>query len=133
MPVFSKTSKDRLETCHRDLQMLFNTVILKRDCSILCGFRGEREQQAAFRGGMSKVQWPNSKHNRQPAMAVDVAPYPADWQNRERFVYFAGYVMGVAELLHYEGLMHHRLTWGGDFDGDHNPADGWDLVHFELR
>jgi hypothetical protein len=59
-------------------------------------------------------------------MAVDVAPYPIDWSDKEEFCYFAGYVMGIASILHYEGLMSHRLKWGGHFKGF------FDGPHFEL-
>jgi len=73
---------------------------------------------AAYNSGRSKVKWPDGKHNRSPSMAVDAAPYPIDWQDRERFYYFAGYVMGVADMLHAEGLITHRLRYGGDWDRD---------------
>jgi len=89
---------------------------------------------AAYNAGRSKVKWPNGKHNKRPSMAVDVVPYPIDWQDRDRFHYFAGYVMGVADMLHAEGLINHRLRWGGDWDRDTQVKDNGfdDLVHFEL-
>lgn len=134
MPKFSRTSLERLDTCHRDLQMLFNHVITMFDCSIICGHRNKIAQDAAFRAKLSEVEWPNSKHNKTPSMAVDVAPYPIDWNDRERFVFFAGHVMATAKLLHYEGFMSHRLRWGGNWDNDNNLKDNQfdDLVHFEL-
>ena len=74
MNKFSERSKERLNTCHRDLKTLFNHVILERDCTIVCGQRNKTDQDKAFTDGNSKVQWPNSKHNRIPSLAVDVAP-----------------------------------------------------------
>jgi peptidoglycan L-alanyl-D-glutamate endopeptidase CwlK len=106
--------------------MLFNTVIHMHDCSVICGRRGELEQNQAFSDGKSRVEFPNSKHNKTPSMAVDVVPYPCDWDDKESFVYFGGFVMGIAAMLHYEGLMSHRLRWGGHFDGF------FDGAHFEL-
>lgn len=134
MAKYSKTSKQRLATCHKDLQLIFNTVIAHFDNSILCGHRDEAAQTEAYNAGRSKVQWPNGKHNRVPSMAVDAAPYPIDWRDSERMSYFAGYVMGVAEVLHDEGMITNRLRWGGDWDKDTEVADNGfdDLVHFEL-
>ena len=126
MPKFSNTSATRLATCHKELQILFNTVILHKDCSILCGRRGELEQSRLFAEGKSKLTFPNSKHNKTPSMAVDVMPYPIDWDDMQGLHFFAGYVLGVAELLHYEGLMSHRVRWGGHFKGF------FDGPHYEL-
>lgn len=134
MPTYSQTSKDRLSTCHKDLRMIFNTVIAHFDCSILQGHRGEQDQNEAYRNGKSQLKFPESKHNKSPSMAVDVAPYPIDWEDRERFYYFAGYVMGVADMLHGEGLISHRLRYGGDWNRDTQVKDNSfdDLPHFEL-
>lgn len=134
MPRYSATSKQRLETCHKDLRLVFNTVVAHFDNSILCGHRNEQEQTDAFNSGRSKVRWPNGKHNKSPSMAVDAAPYPIDWRDRERITLFAGYVLGIAQVLHDEGMITHRLRWGGDWDMDTEVADNGfdDLVHFEL-
>jgi len=134
MPKFSETSKQRLETCNQDLQTLFNQVINHFDCTILCGHRGENEQNEYYAAGRSKVKWPNGKHNKTPSMAVDVAPYPIDWADRERMHMFAGFVLGMAQALHDDGLMTHRVRWGGDWDMDTEVNDNGfdDLVHFEL-
>ena len=45
MPKFGNRSKQRLETCHEDLQEIFNEVIKYFDCSVLCGHRGEEDQK----------------------------------------------------------------------------------------
>jgi hypothetical protein len=52
---------------------------------VICGHRGQQEQDAAFKSGASRVQFPNSKHNKQPSLAVDIAPAPLDWKNIEAF------------------------------------------------
>lgn len=134
MPKYSDTSKRRLATCHKDLQVIFSAVIFQFDCSILCGHRDEAAQMEAYNDGLSQLKWPQSKHNKKPSMAVDVAPYPIDWQDLDRFRYFAGYVMGVADTLHSDGLISHRLRWGGDWDRDTQVKDNSfnDLPHFEL-
>ena len=129
MPKFGRTSRKRLITCKEDLQTLFNEVVKHFDCSVLVGYRGRNEQDTAYESGHSKVKWPNGKHNSNPSLAVDVAPYPIDWDDRERFIYFGGFVKGCAYQL---GL---PLRWGGDWDNDTQLSDNEfdDLVHFELK
>lgn len=128
MPSFSNTSASRLSTCDERLQRLFSRVVKGFDCSILAGHRGEKEQQEFFKAGRSKVQFPNSKHNSYPSKAVDVAPYPIDWRDRERFHYFAGYVKGVAAEMGID------IRWGGDWNSDTEVKDNSfdDLPHFEV-
>ncbi len=126
MASFSRLSKERLATCHKDLQMLFNHVIHFYDCSIICGHRPETAQNRAFEERASTKIWPQSKHNKKPSMAVDVAPYPINWHDLNEFRVFGGIVIGVANVLHYEGFMSHRLRWGGRF------KDPFDPGHFEL-
>jgi len=87
-----------------------------------------------FQKGLSKVEWPNGKHNTTPSMAADIAPYPIDWEDSGRFYFFAGYVSCVAVKLFAEGKITHRVRWGGDWDSDRHMDDQSfdDLVHFEL-
>jgi len=99
MPAFSKRSAFRLSTCHPDLQRLFNVVIQHRDCTILEGYRNERKQNAAYGKGNSQLRFPKSNHNKNPSLAVDVAPYPIDWDDLCRFKHFMDYVEGVADGL----------------------------------
>ena len=129
MAKFGKTSKQRLSTCHKDLQTVFNEVIKHVDCSILEGHRSGERQDKLFAEGKTKVKYPNGRHNANPSNAVDVAPYPIDWDDRERFHLFAGFVIGIAKSM---GI---TLRWGGDwnmnFEVDDNQFD--DFPHFELR
>ena len=96
MPKFGKSSLKRLETCDKRLQEVFNEVIKYVDCSILEGHRGEERQNRFVDEGKSKVRFPNGRHNAKPSRAVDVTPYPVDWDDRERQTLFAGFVLGVA-------------------------------------
>lgn len=127
MPSFSQRSISNLDSCHPDIQRLFRRVIEGFDCTVLIGHRGKDAQDEAVRTGHSKTEWPNSKHNTQPSEGVDVAPYPINWNDRERFHLFAGYVLGVAQEM---GV---RIRWGGDWDRDTEVRDNSfdDLVHFE--
>ena len=139
MPSFSKTSKERLVTCHRDIQTIFNEVIQTIDCSILCGHRKEEDQNQAFDDGLSQLRYPDSKHNIYPSMAVDVAPYfpdlkNTDWEDAKAFALFAGRVIEISWQLYRKGLTTHVLRWGGDWDSDGRTSDQTfhDLPHFEL-
>ena len=129
MPKFSKKSKAKLNTCDKRLIELFNKVVKKFDCTIIEGHRSKDRQNKLFDEGKSKLQYPNGKHNATPSMAVDVAPYPIDWNDRERFTYFAGYVVGIAYQM---GL---NIRWGGDWDMDTQVKDNNfdDLPHFEIK
>ncbi len=128
MPTFSARSREILETCDERLVAVFDEVVKHFDCTILEGWRSEEDQNEAFRTGKSKLKYPEGKHNKQPSFAVDVAPYPVDWENLDRFRYFAGFVMGIASQ------MGTRLRWGGDWDGDTELRDQKfvDLPHFEV-
>lgn len=135
MPKFGQSSFKQLATAHPDLQVLFYEVIKHIDCQVLEGFRNQADQEAAVRKGNSKVHWPNGKHNHSPSYAVDVAPYPVDWKNTQRFFWFSGVVMGISELLFVSGKMKHKIRYGGDWNRNYNIMDETglrDLVHFEL-
>jgi len=131
MPLFSRASQSRLDTCEGRLIVLFERVILHRDCSILCGVRSREAQEEAFASGASTKHWPKSRHNVLTvdgmSEAVDVSPYPIDWDDTHRFEVFAAYVLGVAEGLDIP------IRWGGAWNGTRNkPGQFEDLVHYEL-
>lgn len=135
MAKFSLKSESQLATCHPELRLLFNEVIQYIDCTVLEGFRCQADQEKAFNAGKSKLHFPNGNHNKSPSMAVDVAPYPIDWSNDNRFFWLAGFVMGIAERLYKEGKMTYRVRYGGDWNRNYNIDDEHglrDLVHFEL-
>jgi len=128
MAKFGRRSKERLATCHEDLQKVFNEVIKYIDCSILEGHRSEERQNKLYEEGKTKVKYPKGRHNSDPSNAVDVTPYPVDWDDRERQTLFAGFVLGIARSMDI------RLRWGGDWDMDFQVMDNRfdDFPHFEL-
>ena len=125
---FGKVSQERLDTCHPDLQELLNEAIKYIDFSVICGYRNEEDQMNAFISGASKVQYPNSKHNTKPSVAVDIAPYPIDWDNIKRFAFLVGIVKGIAESRGIEI----RLGADWDSDGDITDHKFMDWPHIEL-
>jgi peptidoglycan L-alanyl-D-glutamate endopeptidase CwlK len=129
MPKLSAKSEERLKECHPDIQKVFSEVIKYVDFTVTCGMRGEEEQNEAFRTGKSKLKFPQSKHNQSPSLAIDVVPFPIDWNDHKRFYYFAGFVLGIAKSMNID------LRFGGDWDGDFDIKDQnfFDLPHFELK
>ena len=128
MPTFGQASLDRLATCDVRLQAVFKEVVRHFDCTILEGHRNQEAQDKAFADGKSQLKWPDGNHNSLPSKAVDAVPYPINWEDRERMVLFAGFVMGVATQMGY------RLRWGNDWDMDTQTNDNKfdDLPHYEI-
>ena len=116
MPNFSNQSTQLLGTCHPDLIRLFTEVINHWDCKVTDGHRGKAAQNSAYKDGRSELEYPNSGHNKKPSLAIDVVPYPVDWNDRERFLLFRGRVYGVAEMM---GIKLKKTI-------------SWDLPHYEL-
>ena len=148
MPFYSQKSKERLSTCHSDLQKVFSRVIEVFDHTIECGFRGKEEQDEAVAGGFSKTPWPSSKHNKQPSEAVDAMPWPYTYADLEgkngeaekvraliRCGMFIGYVLAVADDMFAQGEIETRLTTGVDWDNDFNIQEErfLDMPHFQRR
>jgi len=128
MPAFSESSEDKLETCDPRLQEILRTVIQFYDFTIICGTRNEADQNKAYSSGNSKVQYPDSKHNSSPSLAVDVAPFPIDWNELPRFYALAGRIQQVADMLDIP------IRFGGDWNDNDITKDNRfnDLCHFEL-
>ena len=126
MAKFSKRSRERLQGVDHRLQDLALKIVTDHhDCSVIYGLRTEEEQRRLVEKGLSKTM--KSKHL--TGEAIDLAPYPIDWENTKRFYYFAGIVLGVAKEMGID------LRWGGDWDMDNDLDDQkfMDLVHFELK
>lgn len=129
MPRFSHKSKQNLASAHPDLQRLCNELIKETDFMVLCGHRPVAEQQRLYAQGRTK---PGKKvtnvdgvkikgrHNYKPSLAVDLAPYPLDWNDTERFRALGEKAKAVATRL---GI---TISWGGDW------KKFKDLPHFEL-
>lgn len=128
MPKFSKTSMDLLLNAHLDLRMICLDVIKSYDFTILETHRDMKRQEALKKAKKTKLGFPQSNHNSMPSRAIDIAPYPIDWNNRERFYLLAGFMFQAAHTSNI------KLRWGGDWDRDWNFKDQSfdDLVHFEL-
>ncbi len=137
MNKFGKTSTARLETCSENLQLVCReaikrtpylckvTTLVVPDLTIICGTRNQVQQQAAFDAGLSQVKWPNSKHNSDPSMAVDVGVYisslPGHIPWSSKLIWKAQHflIKEVADELNI------KLRYGIDFESF------WDAPHIE--
>lgn len=119
MPL-SKTSRQKLNTCHSDLIRLIEAVAETEQCAVICGFRGMYEQEQAFLTGKSKAKFGQSKHNLKPSRAVDVVPLPLNWNDIPAFERLGEKIMTKAEELNI------KIRWGRDF------TNLKDYPHFEL-
>jgi len=99
MSIFSKESEKKLATCDVKLIKIANELIKIMDVTILCGHREEKEQNEAFNSGKSKAKFPHSKHNIFPSKAIDIVPYPIDWNDLKRFERMCGIIEGIASQL----------------------------------
>lgn len=136
MANFGSKSKERLMTCESDIQRVLELAIQKYDFVVLCGVRTPQEQFELFKQGRKLVngKWEKigstvtnidgkttkSMHNYIPSKAVDIAPYPIDWNNLDRFKDMAKVVLACAKEL---GV---SLEWGG------NWVSFKDFPHFQL-
>lgn len=135
MPYYSARSRANLDQCDIRLQRVFEKVLKTYDHSIVQGHRNKVDQNAAYAAGHSKLKWPESKHNHEPSLAVDAAPYPhppkpsEDYETfLKEWYYFGGYVLGTAAEMGID------IRWGGDWDRDEdfNDQNFDDLYHFEI-
>ena len=115
---FGRRSEDALATVDGRLDRLCRDVLaaVPFDLAVLCGRRSKEDQEKAFAEGRSKVHWPHGRHNTaRPgdlARAVDIAPWPIDWNDLPRFVFMHG---AFAMQAHNLGI---RIRHGIDWDGD---------------
>src|SRR5687768_9586228 len=112
MPVFSKSSKEKLEQCHPDLQRLLLYSIKIYDFTIRESYRSIEEQERLFKLGKTKVR--RGKHNNNPSLAVDIYPYPI-FKNLddEKYVRKCYYMAGIIYMCAYNLKIPIRL--GGDW------------------
>lgn len=126
MPTFGAASSAALLKCHPKLQLVAHEAIKEIDFRVLDATRGRADQERAFAGGKSKARFGQSAHNYVPAIAFDLFPAPYDWNNRQSFINLSKVILRISKE---KGV---PLRWGGDWNGDGNLSDGWDMPHYEL-
>jgi len=130
MPILSRASKDKISTCCGEIITLTHLAIDLIDFTVICGYRNNIIQDQLYSEGKSRAKAGQSKHNKWPSDAIDVAPYPVDWKDIDRFIALGGVLRGIAKCYNF------RLRWGGDWDGDWNFKNEVgklrDYGHFEI-
>ena len=131
MPAFGERSRLNLATCHVDLQHLGNELIKHIDVACTAGHRGQQAQHEAFIKKASQLDWPRSRHNRQPSEAVHFVPWiggTIPWKLIKSWYHLGGYIRRLAEEMDI------NVRWGGDWDRDYDVTDQQfnDLAHWEL-
>ena len=139
MPKFGRRSKERLKGVHPDLVKVVNDIIKYYDITILEGVRSQDRQIDLYNEGKSKLDGVYKKSKHQTGKALDISPYPIDWNDTKGFMYLAGLMIATAKKL---GV---KLRWGGDWNGDHKFSGRAnskrtdksqtfdDLVHYEVK
>ena len=118
---FGKTSLKRLATVEEPLIKVCNAGIQVMDITVLDGYRGPYRQNKYFAEGTSQKKYPESRHNSKPSGAIDLAPWPLDWEDISRFVTLSYVLKGAAAALNIE------IEWGGEW------RSFKDYPHYQLK
>jgi len=143
---FGRKSKEQLDTCHPDIQMILSEVIKYYDFSVLEGLRSDERQLQLFNDGKSKLNGVDIKSRHQDrgdgvSMAVDIMPYKKGTNafsgaiaDKNRFYFLMGMIRMISSQMFEEGLITHKVRFGLDWDSDDRFDDQSfnDLPHFEL-
>lgn len=152
---FGKTSKERLDTCQKDMVSIMELAISRSsiDFGIAQGARTWQQQLDYFEQGKSKLD-PRLSQNKERAKhvtgngwrelseAVDIYIYHPDYETRRKLAYdipslayVAGVVQSCARELFECGEVAHIIRWGGNWDRDGvilQDQSFDDMPHFEL-
>lgn len=134
-----RQSLDRLQGVHPKLVAIVKRAIqiTSQDFMVLEGVRTLARQKELYAQGRTKpgkiVTWTlNSNHfvdkHTGYGHAVDLVPYPVDWNDLKKFDAVARAMMQAASELNTP------IRWGADWDRDGKPRERGesDSPHFEL-
>jgi peptidoglycan L-alanyl-D-glutamate endopeptidase CwlK len=121
---------ERLHGVHPLLVDWALRVVSVMDCTVVSGVRSLTTQAQYVAVGASQTM--KSRHLVQEdgyGHAIDLAPYPIDWDKLRSFDILAGVGLAVA---HDMGI---PVTWGGDWNRDMDVYDNEfnDLGHFQIE
>lgn len=105
MPKFGKRSKERLKGVDAKLVNVLNEVVKYFDITIIEGLRSQERQDQLVTEGLSKTKF--GKHVQ--GKAVDISPYPIDWDARDDFHYLGGFVLATAAKMGVKDTLGWRL------------------------
>jgi len=130
---FSKLSKQRLTGVNPKLVQVVQRALelTTQDFSVLEGVRTAQRQRELYQQGRTTpgniVTWTlKSKHI--DGVAVDLIPYPLDWNDTKAFNAIAEAMFKASKELKIP------IRWGADWDQDGKPRERGetDSPHFEL-
>lgn len=148
--LLGQTSNNRLDTVDPKLQRVVRRAIeiTKQDFMVLEGKRSQRRQYELYAQGRSvaelraagvpqdilakpsepKVTW-TLQSNHFEGKAVDLVPYPVDWNDSRKFDAIAKAMFTAAKE---QGV---KLRWGADWDSDGKRRERGetDSPHFEIN
>lgn len=146
---FGSKSKDKLKTCHKDIQRVLELAISrsKIDFGISEGHRSLEKQKEYYAIGrtvdrhkstITNVDGVNKKgkHNESPSLAIDIYVWHSNASTRKKISYdeaHLSYVAGVIDCCAKE--LNINLTWGGNWDNDgiiKYDQNLNDMPHFEI-
>lgn len=128
----------KLDGVHPNLIRVIKRAIsiTQQDFTILEGVRTPERQKELYAQGRTKpgniVTWTLTSNHFKKAdgygHAVDLAPYPIDWNDNKRFDLVADAMFKAAKLENV------KIRWGADWDQDGNPRERGesDSLHWEL-
>ena len=157
---FGRRSKEVRDTLCGELKAVVDFAIQVYDISLIEGHRDQETQDRYFATGVSKVRWPNGKHNTYPSDAVDIWPYVTNLAGIRVSTALSGHPDQIKALAKATGKSEKRiweltlqeyatmkgvlmaaakmhgieLRFGDDWDRDHDRLDQSfiDLPHVEV-
>ena len=113
-----KRSLQSLSGVHPDMVAVVKRAIeiTEQDFTVIEGIRNINRQRELYKAGKSTTM--NSRHI--TGHAVDMVPWPVDWNDLERFEVMSEAMKTAAEELDIP------IVWGGDW------KSFYDAPHFEL-
>lgn len=137
--ILGTKSLERLQGVHPNMVAVVKraAALSSQDFSVLEGVRTPARQKELYAQGRTKpgnkVTWTlNSNHFINPKThyghAVDLVPYPVDWNDLKKFD-------AIAKVMFQAGAdLKINIRWGADWDSDGKPRERGesDSPHFEL-
>jgi hypothetical protein len=114
--------EEKLKNAHRFLAYWFHNYVKLNwpDAHVSCSHRNKYDQEWLFIDKKTELHWPNSKHNKIPAEALDL------FQINDKG-------KGIWDVKFFTDLNQHNLDSGIDFTWGGNFEKLRDYCHFEMK
>jgi hypothetical protein len=118
---------DKLSAVDPYLQNWFWTSVIPKfpNAHVSWGFRDEEMQNSCLAAGTTKLEWPNSAHNKSPARAIDLFQIiPGNDTSSPVAIWAPAFFVSLSDMIAKEDL---PILWGGQW------KELGDKDHFELK